>query len=588
MRIDGRRIITFKIDKDTNGYVLHMADTENGTGNGYKKADIEIVPENIDKICCLVTNDKYAFVGYGNKYNDNIVLNYVISNKDMLKNAGKAGVSSCIDMMMEKILSKQNPDLEKQYKYVTKFNSIDLQRFLFGKDEMVSLDQFVKSSDFEFSDKEHDVDNIANILDFNKDRINARLKIEDIYGVDMFEKHEGVEGARLVKTLYAKANKVKPNDLKTPANVKTSVKLGDIIFPSVRFGTKQMEMFLDELSDETVNALDSWARYVALGRYELIMNLAGLRMNSGPAKLNSDKNGDIYNIDVASFYPSILSLYRIKPKQVNDVFLDIYDDMIGRRLGFKKTDKACSDAMKYMLNGVVGQYMIETSWLYDPEASLKIRVNGALMMLMLIERLYSDFDIKCVTIDGMFVKSRHPGMEESLRNIIGEWTSDTRLKADVTGYTSVCMLSNNDYIADSTTKGFFSYQRNTGHGGVPNIVRVAVSKNLTENIPVETTISNGTDISDYMTSVSSKGALEWEGCVFDSARYYYSDGERLCKVKDKTGFGEPELVPITDSGVTVTETMPKEMPDDVNYQYYISEAKRIIEKVNVQQLKLFQ
>lgn len=587
MRIEGKRIIAFIIKKTGKEYVIHLADTENRLDDGYKRTKIAIRSENIGRIADMLSNDKYAFVGFGNKYNDNIIVNYVIKNREVLKNCNVNHITAKLEQILEDTLKGDDELLQKEYKYANLFNSFDLQRFLLSKDETVSLEQFVKSSDFKYTDEEHDIENICNILDENANRINARLKIEEIYNVDLFDKHEGVAGERLMKSLYLKRNGLKWTEIKDKRNDVKLVKLGEIILPDIKFKDDGLNRFLEELKRETVSPTDNWWKCIALKKIMLNINLAGLRMNTPPIKLESDQDGDVYNIDVASFYPSILDAYKIKPMQVNDTFLGIYHDMLARRLEFKKTDKDCSDCMKLMLNGIVGQFMIEGSWLYDPEASLKIRINGALLMLMLVEMIYDVAEIYCVTIDGMFVKSFGTGDFEKIRHVVDEWSELSRLNADIVKYNSVYMLSNNDYVADLTTKGFFSYKVNNGHSGTPEIIRIAVSENLTHGTPIASTITGFSGTEAYLASTTSKDTLEWNGELFKSARYYYSDEQKLCKIEKKSDFAEPEQIPITDYGVTIVNEMPDTKPDNINYQYYISEANRIANKIKVQQLNLF-
>lgn len=587
MRIEGKRIIAFIIKKTDKEYVIHLADTENRLDDGYKKTRIGINSENIDRISNMFSNDKYAFVGFGNKYNDNIIINYVIKNKDVLKNCNVNYITTKLGQILEDTLKGDDELLQKEYKYANMFNSFDLQRFLLSKDEMVSLEQFVKSSDFKYTDEEHDIDNICNILDENTNRINARLKIEEIYNEDLFEKHESVAGARLMKSLYLKKNKLKWSEIKDKHNDVKYIKFSDIILPNIKFKDDKLNKFLEDLKKETISPTENWWMCIPFKKILLNINLAGLRMNTPPIKLESDQDGDVYNIDVASFFPSIADAYKIKPLQVNDTFLEIYHDMLTRRLEFKKTDKDCSDCMKLMLVGVIGQFMIENSWLYDPEASLKIRINGALLMLMLVEMIYDVAEIYCVTIDGMFIKSFGTGNFEKIRYVVDEWSELSKLNADIVKYNSVYMLSNNDYIADTTVKGFFSYKGNNGHSGIPEIIRIAVSENLTHGTPIASTITSFNNIDAYLTSTTSKDTLEWNGELFKSARYYYSNDQKLCKIEKKSDFAEPEQIPITDYGVTIVNEIPDKKPDNINYQYYISEANRIANKIKVQQLNLF-
>jgi hypothetical protein len=580
MIIEGERIITFVVHDNGENYSVQMSDTENSLENGYKTVEFAISPDNIGRIASLFTNGKYAFVGFGNKYKDNVILNYVIKNRDFLKTVNTRFITESIAKTMKEI--EDDEDLKKQYKYASMFNSFDLQRFLFSKDEAMSLEAFVKSSDYTFTDTEHDSLNIANILYDSKDKIDARLKIEEIYGEDLFDGCEGVVGAKLMKSLYAKKNNVKQSDLKPMATKYSSIRFSDVIFPSISFRSQQLSMMLDDLKKTVIDVKDNWFYYVSYKNLSMTMNLAGLRMNTEPQKLFSDEDGELFNIDVASFYPSIAVKCGIKPGHVNNTFSEVMQDMLSKRLEFKASDKHVSDAMKRMLNGIIGQFMIEGSWLYDPMASFRIRINGALMMLMLIEELYDYAEIECVTIDGMFVKAKH-----DISSVVSQWSGKTGLDAVVKSYDYVYMLSNNDYMAsDGTRKGFFSDNGNNGTTRKPDVVRDAVIKNLIDGTPISETVTNCHRLDEFVASVSSSTAMEWCGSVFNNARFYWSTDQRINKISDSSAFNVT-MTPMTQDGVTVTDTLTEGFPDNIDYRHYISEAGAIVEKLNVQQLKLF-
>lgn len=587
MRIDGKRIIAFILKRNENGYEIHLADTENKTDEGYKKICIAVSPDTVDRIADLVSDDRYAFVGYGNRYNDNIILNYIISNRKLMKNFGSKSISEHLDKMLETTLGGEDKDMERKYKYASMFNSFDLQKFLFSKDEAVTLEQFVNASDFEHCGSDYDVDNIANILDENKPRIDARLKIEEMYGEDLFDSHESTVGPRLVRSLYAKKNNMKLSDVKTNTIIKGSVSLSDVIMKNIGFNDNGLLSTIDELAKESIDIENrSWMKYMSFREYEFFMNIAGVRMNTKPKMLKSDNEGEVFMIDIASFYPSIMTAYRIIPEGLNSSFIEIFGDMLSKRLLMKSSDKECSDSMKMMLVGTIGQLMIEGSWLYDPLASLKIRINGALLMMSLMEFIYDIAEIHCMTIDGMFVKTKGTGRFKDLKEAVERWSVKSKLSADIIKYKYVYMLSNNDYVTDTTSKGFFSYHGNNGRRSVPNIIRVAVTENLTNGTPIDETVLSDRDVKDYLMSISSTENLEWNGCVFKTARYFCSSDQKLCKFKDVYPMDQT-LVPVTDYGVTLVGDTGNADSEEIDYRYYISEANKIADKIKVQQLTLF-
>ena len=174
-------------------------------------------------------------------------------------------------------------------------------------------------------------------------------------------------------------------------------------------------------------------------------------------------------------------------------------------------------------------------------------------------------------------------------DIVSKWSVVTGLHADMKKCEYLYMLSNNDYISDSLSKGFFSQNTNNGHRGVPNIITKAVVDNLLHDTPTITTVENGKDIRDYLSYIKSNDTLEWYGCIFNNARFYYSNGQKLCKIKNDL-FGKTTLVPVTTNGVTIADDLDVfhgEMPDDIDYRYYVTEANKIIEKLKFTQLNLF-
>ena len=580
MYIEDKRIIVFKIHKDTS-YTIKFKDTESS-----KKSEIEINPENMNKIAYLFSKDRYAFVGYGNKYNDNIIINYVIKNAKIFINVNTQFITNLIDKTLNDILVEKNETLEKEYKYVNLFNSFDLQSFMFSKEQKVSLEQFVNASNYIYSDEAHDVDNIMNILNDNEMRINARLQIEDMYGVDLFDSHEGIVGVKLIKYLYLKRIRQKWSDIKDRHSYVKIIHLNDIILPEIQFENDKLNLFLENFKRKTILPSDNINEHVCFDNDCYEINLAGLRKNTNPIHLESDDEGDVYYIDIASFFPSILCAYNIKPGHIENEFIEEYNKILTTRLGFKYRDYEVSTAMKYMLNGIIGQFMIEDSWLYDPSASLKIRLNGALFMLMLVEQLKKHSDIQCVTIDGLFLKTFGDKKDE-ICNVVSEWESKTKLKAELSYFKEVYMISNNDYItSDFVYKGIFQKQMNTGRITSPNIIRLAAIYNLIHGQPVSSYIYQNRDISNFITSISSSDtSLKWKNRIFKNARIYYSTDEKICKLND-AGTKASSLA-TAKSGVTILDEIPDKLPENINYQYYISEANAIVEKIKQQQLSLF-
>ena len=96
----------------------------------------------------------------------------------------------------------------------------------------------------------------------------------------------------------------------------------------------------------------------------------------------------IVHSDVASMYPSFIIKYGWIPKHLGKSFYDVYCKIYQERIEAKHTGQKLKNlALKLTLNSVTGKMQQETSWMYDPFNVFKIRINGQLILLMLVDRL---------------------------------------------------------------------------------------------------------------------------------------------------------------------------------------------------------
>lgn len=248
----------------------------------------------------------------------------------------------------------------------------------------------------------------------------------------------------------------------------------------------------------------------------------------------------------------------------------------------------------------------EHSFCYSPETVLKIRINGQLFLLMLLERLISvGAKIVQSNTDGIFYLIDNQRLTDVDR-VCKEWESITKLTLEADYFEAMYQFAINDYIAVKAgysktkdpklikKKGLFIDEVKLGKGMQAIIIPEAICKCLVDNIPVEETIYNCKDINKFITyqKVSKEYSVEYAGKLIQHINRYYvsTDGPWLYKCKvDENGKRYNYIKLLTDSGVTIMNTINKdqELPSNINYSFYIAAAQKIVCMFKHKQLSLF-
>lgn len=125
------------------------------------------------------------------------------------------------------------------------------------------------------------------------------------------------------------------------------------------------------------------------------------------------------------------------------------------------------------------------------------------------------------------------------------------------------------------------------------IVPIALEQWFVHNVPIEDTIKNHGNIYDFCLRQKASRDFHYEGINRKTGetttynkliRYYISKtGEKLLKVKNpecQTNAAEISQVEAGEWVATVCNFLPKNHPiDNVNFDYYIERANKIIHKI---------
>jgi hypothetical protein len=139
-------------------------------------------------------------------------------------------------------------------------------------------------------------------------------------------------------------------------------------------------------------------------------------------------------------------------------------------------------------------------------------------------------------------------------------------------------------------KGLFIDTVSLGKGMQPLIIPKAINAYFADGVPIGKTIRESKDINDFITyqKVGKQFFVELNNKRISNINRYYAStgGYRIYKVNKESG---KYVSLLTKSGLKIVNDLTKldGFPNDVNYQYYISEAEKIIFPMEHRQLSLY-
>jgi len=191
---------------------------------------------------------------------------------------------------------------------------------------------------------------------------------------------------------------------------------------------------------------------LTVGGVSLTCGVGGLHSTDPPGVVA----GPLTDLDVASYYPSLIARDGIAPPQLQD-FPARVGALLQRRLAAKRAgDQVASTALKLVINSLYGQLGNRRSGLFSPADALRVVLTGQLRLLQLIDGvLDAGGHLVSANTDGVVVRG-------SCEAAAAAWEATTGLSLERTRYGRLWRTSVNDYIAmspDGTvakTKGRFA------------------------------------------------------------------------------------------------------------------------------------
>jgi DNA polymerase len=339
--------------------------------------------------------------------------------------------------------------------------------------------------------------------------------------------------------------------------------------------------------------------------------LGGAHGATKPGVYESDDERVIMSSDVTSFYPNLAIVNKYSPAHIpKEKFCELYEWFFTERKKIPKSDPM-NYVYKIILNSTYGLSNDKNSFLYDPQFTMFITVNGQLTLMMLYE----------------MIMTRIPGAQALMQNTDGvetiipkeyvnsymelchEWEQITGLNLEHDQYSKLVLADVNNYIAVDTNgkskcKGRFEYEGLALHKNKSKlIIPKALYAYFVDGTLPEHTIKHNRNILDYCIGAKSKGAWRQHAIYVKDGiakqdelqkinRYYISNkGCKIVKI-NKNDKREIQLESGQWVQTVMNEIENKKWSDyDINEKYYLNAIEKEINNiigVKSDQLLLFE
>lgn len=454
-----------------------------------------------------------------------------------------------------------------------------------------------------------------------KEQIQLRRELSKTYGLNLYSASE----PRISKELFLhflseKMGKDK-RDIRNYRTMRPIVKIEDIILPYVKFRDSNFQEMHDwfksqvvEIDEETFN--EEEVKKSKGPKFTMMFN--GVKTDYGLGGLHGCAKSGVYeagngfcimSADVTSFYPNLSIKNRWGPAHLpNEIFCDLYEWMFEERKKHPK-GSALNYVFKIILNSTYGLSKNRHSFLYDPELTFKITVNGQLLLSMLYERIATEIP------DAQPLMQNTDGLEflipetakAQFQQICKEWEEMTSLELEYDEYSKMIIGDVNNYIAiykkagkEPKCKGRFEFKKLALHKNKSFLViPKALYAYFVEGIQPEVYLRSNRNLFDYCAGVKMKGAWSLraryvrDSVYYDEplqrmARYYISKkGKKLHKTHPDGRSLQIEAGKWLQTVMNNSETAEHTPFDDlgIDESYYLKAITQEIEKIEANSVK---
>jgi len=313
----------------------------------------------------------------------------------------------------------------------------------------------------------HDVQETKRFAHHSMSAINFRIGLIPQFGIEVLNFNDTKIGEKMLEqrlgddVCYDRSTGRKQKR-QTP---RYRIALSDVIFPYVRFNNPEFQRVLDFMRAQVLtpdDLDDPDAPIKTKGVFSgLSANVGGVQFDFGTGGVHASVSSQrftasdewlIRDIDVVSLYPSIAIVNRLAPAHLGDAFVAAYGSLPAERKEWqKRKGKKCVEANSIKLagNGAYGKSNSKFSFLYDPQFTMTITINGQLMLCMLAEWITSVPTVQIIQVntDGITYRIHRDYLAQA-QALEKQWEAYTCLTLESCFYSRMWIKDVNNYIAE--------------------------------------------------------------------------------------------------------------------------------------------
>lgn len=359
-------------------------------------------------------------------------------------------------------------------------------------------------------------------------QINLRAELSKTYDLHLFSASEPRISKEVFAHFLTKKLKISKKKLKEMRTYRDFVTVRDITLPYIDFSIPEFKgmfnwfkslevdtVILDEDEETTKSKLKYSFTYREV---RSDFGLGGIHGCIKPGVYASGKGKVIVSADVTSFYPKMAITNNWSPAHINQTqFCELYEWFFQERTKYSK-GSPLNYLFKIVLNATYGLSKNRHSFLYDPEFTFKITVNGQLLLSMLYEMI-------CLAIpNAQPLMQNTDGLEfmidecdkETFYKVCKKWEKLSLLQLETLEYDKMIISDVNNYIAIDTDgkikcKGRFEFEDIALHKNKSyHIIPKAWFAYFTKGIQPEDYLKSNRNIFDYCAGVKLRGDWKFE------------------------------------------------------------------------------
>lgn len=505
----------------------------------------------------------------------------------------------------------------------------------------------------------NDVFIVCEMIRLYIDEIRLRYNISKSYGVDVLSSSRSNIADKLFIKFYSEFSGLAESQWRGRKTERTAMSFKRVIFPFIKFKTKELQELLEEMKKIVLYSIgkkalkDVASKYPDLkylktnndnGWFEVKLNnlvytiaTGGLHSQDIPGELKSklvyidssstgseiesdtadttdihiwdriiDDSYIFTHADVSSFYPSLMSVYKIAPSHVNEgVFVKLITWLKETRVTAKHSkDKyidgipkdVLAQVLKIVINSIYGKLGFERGDICDRLAVLKVTINGQLLLLKLCEELeLNGIQVYSANTDGIVVKV-YKKDKDLYDKIINEWQETTKLSLDSEEYLYYITRDINNYVIKEINgkvsyKGAlnpFMYSVDLQKGYSMPIVAQAVVNYFLDNKPILETLYDCKNILDFCLTQNVGRQFDVEYSIGNktyktqrNVRFYVTNKGGVLNKVNKNTLTKSNLCAGFQVEILNTLDDKKIEYRNINYSFYYQEAIKIIDPIKL-------